>query len=243
VASPVRVLIVDDDCYARDALHSLISRDARTRTCAAADSIAEARSALASLDGPPPDVIVLDVRLAEGERAGIEAIPALREAAPNTRILVTSVSADDDTVLAAVRAGADGYVWKNETAERIVSAVTAVAEGRFVLSRTIADHLLDRIADIGTYATEVVPDGPAARELTEAVRKTLYLYCVMGLSAREVADELQISVNTVTSRIKAAYLMLGATNRAEAFRCLVEGVGHADATGTGTTAGSGDGVR
>jgi DNA-binding NarL/FixJ family response regulator len=156
---------------------------------------------------------------------------------------VTSVSADDDTVLAAVHAGADGYVWKNETAERIVSAVTAVAEGRFVISRTIADHLLDRIADLGTYATEVVPDGPTARELTEAVRKTLYLYCVMGLSAREVADELQISVNTVNSRIKAAYLMLGATNRAEAFRCLVEGAEHADATGMGASAGPGGGAR
>ena len=243
MASPVRVLIVDDDCYARDALHSLISRDVRTRVSAAADSIAEALSALASLDGPQPDVIVLDVRLAEGERAGIEAIPALREAAPGARILVTSVSADDDTVLAAVHAGADGYVWKNETAERIVLGITAVAEGRFVLSRTIAENLLNRIADLGTYATEVVPDGPAARDLTEAVRKTLYLYCVMGLSAREVAEELQISVNTVNSRIKAAYLMLGASNRAEAFRCLVEGTGHAGATGADATAGTGGGAR
>jgi two-component system, NarL family, nitrate/nitrite response regulator NarL len=243
VASPVRVLIVDDDCYARDALHSLISRDVRTRVSAAADSIAEALSALASLDGPQPDVIVLDVRLAEGERAGIEAIPTLREAAPGARILVTSVSADDNTVLAAVRAGADGYVWKNETAERIVLGITAVAEGRFVLSRTIAEHLLDRIADLGTYATEVVPDGPAARDLTEAVRKTLYLYCVMGLSAREVAEELQVSVNTVNSRIKAAYLMLGARNRAEAFRCLVEGTGHAGTTGAEATAGTGGGAR
>ena len=243
MTSPVRVLIVDDDCYARDALQSLVSRDPRTRVSAAAGSIAEAIAALGSLDGPPPDVIVLDVRLAEGERAGIEAIPGLREVAPGARILITSVSADDDTVLAAVRAGADGYVWKNETAERVALAIAAVAEGRFVLSRTIADRLLGQIADLGTYATEIMPDGPAARDLTEAVRKTLYLYCVMGLSAREVADELQIAVNTVNSRIKAAYLMLGAKNRAEAFRRLVEGVQREDASAAGLGADPDGGAR
>ena len=55
------------------------------------------------------------------------------------------------------------------------------------------------------------------------MRKTLYLYCVAGLSAKEIADELQVSVNTVNSRIKAAYAALGASSRSEAFRRLVEG--------------------
>ena len=62
-------------------------------------------------------------------------------------------------------------------------------------------------------------------ELTENVRKTLYLFCVAGLSAKEIADELQVSVNTVHARIKAAYAAIGATSRSDAFRRLVEGVG------------------
>ena len=139
------------------------------------------------------------------------------------RILVTSVSADDDTVLHAVEAGADGYIWKNETTERIAFAIERAAEGRFVLSKSIADRLMGTIADLGDYATEVLPDQPSYREMTENVRKTLYLFCVMGLSAKEIADELQVSVNTVHSRIKAAYAALGATSRSEAFAALTAG--------------------
>ncbi len=222
---PINVLIVDDDYYARDALRSLVARDTRTRVWGAAESIP---AALADIDAPgdrvpSPDVVLLDVRLAEGEQAGIEGIASIRAHAPAARILVTSVSSDDATVLAAVRAGADGYVWKNETAERIATALVRVAEGRFVLSRSIADRLLETIAALGAYATEVLPDRIDYVELTESVRKTLYLFCVAGLSAKEIAEELQISVNTVHSRIKDAYAALGATSRGEAFKCLVEG--------------------
>jgi DNA-binding NarL/FixJ family response regulator len=221
----VYVLIVDDDYYAREALRTLVARDARTRIWDAVASMPDAIESLSRASDRPaaPDVVLLDVRLAEGERAGIEGISAIRAAAPSTRVLITSVSSDDDTVLAAVRAGTDGYVWKNETAQRIVTAIVHVSEGRFVLSRTIADRLLGEIGSLGTYATQVVPDWPDYLELTENVRKTLYLFCVAGLSAKEIADELQLSVNTVHARIKAAYAALGAKNRSEAFKALVEG--------------------
>jgi DNA-binding NarL/FixJ family response regulator len=223
--SPIQVLIVDDDYYAREALRALVARDTRTRVWSVTDSVPAAIDALANPgDGPAvPDVVLLDVRLAEGERAGIEGISALRRAAAGIRVLITSVSADDDTVLAAVRAGADGYVWKNETAERIATGVVHVSEGRFVLSRTIADRLLGTIAGLGTYATEVLAGQSNYIELTENMRKTLYLFCVAGLSAKEIAAELQVSVNTVNARIKAAYAALGANNRSEAFKRLVEG--------------------
>ncbi|MDO8963173.1 MAG: response regulator transcription factor [Coriobacteriia bacterium] len=222
---PIGVLIVDDDYYARDALSGLVARDARTRVWGTVDSVPAALADLANPGDRPaaPDVALLDVRLAEGERAGIDGIAAIREQAPGIRVLITSVSADDDTVLAAVRAGADGYVWKNETAERIATAVQRVAEGRFVLSRTIADRLLGTIGTLGSYATEVLPERRDYVDLTENVRKTLYLFCVAGLSAREIADELQVSVNTVHARVKAAYAALGASSRADAFRRLVEG--------------------
>ena len=222
----IYVLIVDDDYYAREALRALVARDSRTRVWDAVESIPAALESIARVDDRPaaPSVVLLDVRLAEGERAGIEGMGALREAAPGAKMLVTSVSSDDDTVLAAVRAGADGYVWKNETAERIATACVRVAEGRFVLSRSVADRLLGTIGTLGAYATEVLPDRPDYVELTENVRKTLYLFCVAGLSAKEIADELQVSINTVHARIKAAYASLGTTSRSEAFRRLVEGV-------------------
>jgi len=225
IERPLQVLIVDDDYYAREALRALVARDARTRVWHAVGSISQALEAVSIPGDRPaaPDVVLLDVRLAEGERAGIDGIAPLRLVAPDTRVLITSVSADDGTVLAAVKAGADGYVWKNETAEGIANAVVAVAEGRFVLSRSVADGLLGTVSSLGSYATEVLPERRDYAELTENVRKTLYLYCVAGLSAKEIADELQVSVNTVNSRIKAAYAALGASSRSDAFRCMVEG--------------------
>lgn len=227
VNGSVHVLIVDDDYYAREALSALVARDSRTRVWDAVESVPAAVQSLSTSGDRPvaPDVILLDVRLAEGERAGIDGIAKLRIGAPSARILVTSVSADDETVLAAVRAGADGYVWKNETAERIATAVVRVAEGRFVLSRSIADSLLETIGALGGYATEVLPGRVDYVELTESVRKTVYLFCVAGLSAKEIAEELRVSVNTVHSRIKAAYAALGASGRAQAFKALVEGTG------------------
>ena len=167
--------------------------------------------------------MLLDVRLAEGERAGIEGIPVFARGGASARMLVTSVSADDDTVLAAVKAGADGYVWKNETAERVA---TAVSRGRGSL-RALALHRRSPAQHhraLGAYATEVVPH-TRLRGPDRERRKTLYLFCVAGLSAKEIADELQVSVNTVHARIKAAYAAIGATSRSDAFRRLVEGVG------------------
>lgn len=231
VTDPVRVLIVDDDYYVREAITALVTRDARTRLWGAAAGVPEAVALLSDptvgpsggpAGGPRPDVILLDVRLAEGDRAGLEGIAALREACECCRILVTSVDDNDDVVLAAVQAGADGFVSKNETADRMVTALTHVAEGRFLLSRDLGARLVGQIAELGAYA-ETLPRPEEAVGMTEAVRKTVYLYVVCGLSAQQVADELQVSPHTVNSRIKAAYAAIGAGNRAEAFQRLVDG--------------------
>jgi DNA-binding NarL/FixJ family response regulator len=120
---------------------------------------------------------------------------------------------------------ADGYVWKNESTGGIADAICRVSEGRFVLTRSIADELLGTLTDLGDYATEVLPSEPEFRELTESIRKTLYLYCFCGMSAKEIADELIVSVNTVNSRIKTAYQVLGAGTRQEAYKRLAERTG------------------
>ena len=222
VTESVRVLVIDDDFYVREAITSLVTRDARTRLWGAAHGVPDALAMLAeAAGGPGPDVILVDVRLAEGDRAGIEGIAALRAACGTCRILVTSVDDDDDLVLSAVQAGADGFVSKNETADRVATALTHVAEGRFLLSRDLGARLVGRIAELGAYA-ETLPRPEEAVGMTEAVRKTIYLYAVCGLSAQQVAGELQVSVHTVHSRIRAAYDALGATTRAEAFERLVE---------------------
>jgi DNA-binding NarL/FixJ family response regulator len=222
--APVRTLIVDDDFYAREAMRSLLARDARTRVWGTAADVGEALrsidAALASGD-PLPDVVLLDVRLHDREFGGIEGMPALREAIPSVRVLVTSISRDEATVMAAVVAGGDGYVWKNESADGIADAVARVAEGRFVVTKSIAERLGGTVAELAMRAADVLPDRRAVA-LADSVRRTVYLYCICGMSAREIADELQLSVSSVNSRIRVAYQVLGAGSRREAFECLID---------------------
>lgn len=222
-AAVVRVLVIDDDYYVREAMRSLLAKDRRTHVWGVTDSVSEAVRLMEATPGPRPDLVLLDVRLGDEAQGGIEGISTIRESCPQTKILMTSVANDEETVLSAIRAGADGYVWKNESTDGIANAIVRVTEGRFVVTQSVAERLLGKTAELSTTMTEILHERPGLYNLTEAMRKTVYLYCFCGMSAREIADELTLSVNTVNSRIKLAYQILSATSRQEAFQRLVEG--------------------
>jgi DNA-binding NarL/FixJ family response regulator len=216
------VLVVDDDYYAREAQRALVSKDHRTRVWDTVEGVTEALTALRQTGRPLPDVVLLDVNLGGDERGGVEAIGHIAELAPSAKILMTSAYRNEEIILAAIHEGAHGFVWKNESTDGIVDALVRVVEGRFVVTRSIAERLLGKAVELGSYVTEILPEKPEYRELTESVRKTVYLYCFCGMSAKEIAEELQISVNTVNSRLKVAYQAMEAGSRQEAFQRLVE---------------------
>jgi DNA-binding NarL/FixJ family response regulator len=220
---PVRVLIVDDDYYAREATRALLSRDRRTRVWGVSASNQETDRLLReSAPAFHPDVILHDVHMTEGPRAGIEAIPGIKALAPSAKILIMSMDCAEDVIMDAIVAGADGYVWKNESADGLASAIVETAAGRFVVTRSIAERLLGSAVDLHGYATEILPEAHPYRDLTDSIRETLHLFCVCGMSAGEISSELQVSINTVYSRIKTAYQVLDAKSREDAFQRFVE---------------------
>jgi DNA-binding NarL/FixJ family response regulator len=196
--SPYSVLVVDDDFYALEAVQLLLVRDERTRLWGTAESVEDAIGQLAAALVPGPDVVLLDVRFGSDERAGIVGLPAIAAAAPGARVLMTSVLRSEEVVRGAI-----------------------AAEGRFVMTPSIAEMVLGRVDELREYAAEVLADEPQYADLTSGLKKTLYLFCLCGLSVKEVAAELQVSPNTVSSRIKIAYQVLGTNSRQEAFAKLV----------------------
>jgi len=217
------VLIVDDDYYVREALTALLTRDPRTEVVGSAVTPEEALKWLQGEEGGGRvDVVLLDMEFKQGQMSGMEAIPLLRAQAPRAAILVFSMFRDDEMILQAIRAGADGYLWKNEAAAGIASAILHVHEGRFVVTKSIAQLLFGKVSDlIGARPTEILPDSKKYEELTKRVEQVIRLFCIDGLSAGEIAAALHISENTVRGHIKAAYEILGVDSRQEAFLKLV----------------------
>jgi len=223
MADKPRVVVIDDDYFVRQALTALLTKDPRTEILTTAATPEEALEWLRRKGTSTRiDVILLDVQFAHAELSGLEAIPLLRQQVPQAAILLFSMIRDDQVILKAIRAGANGFLWKNEAAAGIASAILRVYEGRFVVTKSIAQRLFGKISDlIGHRPAEIFPEGKTYEELTNRMAQVIRLFCLDGLSAPEIAEELHISENTVRGHIKAAYEVLGAVNRREAFLKLI----------------------
>jgi DNA-binding NarL/FixJ family response regulator len=218
----IRVLIVDDDYYVRQALTTLLGKDQRTQVVGEAASPEETIALIAEVNGElQPDVVLLDVEYKQSNLTGIDAVREVRQRMPEVKILVFSMTRDDDFILEAIQAGADGYLWKNEAAEGIASAIQRAYEGRFVVTKSVAQLILGKVSNLRHEATEIFPDSKKYLDLTKRVEQTIRLFCIDGLSAAEIAEALHITENTVRGYVKTAYEILGVSSRSEAFQRLV----------------------
>ena len=217
--SPIKVFIIDDDFYVRQATTSLLTKDERTQVIGSAASIAEARDELKT---GYPDIILLDLDFKHTGENGIEAIAPLKAALPKTSILIFSASRDENLIIETMQAGADGYIWKNDAAEGLASAIERVKEGSFVITESIARLIYGKISGlIGERAAEILPESKRYFDLTKRVEQVMRLFCIDGMPATEIAEALHISENTVRGYIKTGYEIVGATSRREAFQKLV----------------------
>jgi DNA-binding NarL/FixJ family response regulator len=216
---PIKVFIIDDDFYVRQATTSLLTKDERTEVIGSTASVSEAYPILTK---SPPDIILLDLDFKHTGESGVEAIAPLKKLAPRVAILIFSASRDEHLIMEAMKAGADGYIWKNDAAEGLGSAIERVREGSFVVTESVARLIFGKISDLlGERPTEVLPESKRYADLTKRVEQVMRLFCIDGMSAQEIADALHISESTVRGYIKTGYEIMGATSRREAFQKLV----------------------
>jgi len=203
----IRILIVDDHPLTRDALAALLEQNGFAVVGQAADG----ETAVLRARDLGPDVILLDLSLPGMN--GLEALPQLREAAPDAEVVVLTASGTEENLLAAIRGGAAGYLLKSEPPERIVEFLQGVARGEAALSGAIARRLLETVRETGGRETGV-PDSIAAQLTAREVEILLLLED--RLETDEIAKRLFISEHTVRSHVKSILRKLGVSSRREA---------------------------
>jgi DNA-binding NarL/FixJ family response regulator len=183
----LRVLLVDDHPIVTAGLSRLISAEDDMTICGTAADAAEAREAIAQHQ---PDVTVLDLAL--GCESGIGLLPELLRLAPEMKVLVLSMYDEHVYAERALKAGALGYIMKEEAAERVLEAIRLVAQGKVFLSEAITNRMLHRAA--GRKDDESILH--SLEHLSDRELETLRLIG-LGRSSREIAEQLHLSVKTV----------------------------------------------
>ena len=206
----MRVLIVDDHPITRDALAALLGQHGFSVVGEAAEG-AEAVELARRLR---PHIVLLDLSMAGV--GGIEALPRLREAAPESEVVVLTASGTEENLLAAIRGGAAGYLLKSEPPERIVQFLRGVGKGEAALSGAVARRLLDQVRD--RRGSGGVPDAVAS--LLSAREVEVLLLLDEHLGTDEIASRLYISEHTVRSHVKSLLRKLGVSSRREALDAL-----------------------
>ena len=185
---PIQVLIVDDHPLVREGLKALLGREADMKICGEAESATQALSLLEGMD-VTPHLAVVDLSLREGN--GLQLIKDIRVQHPELRVIVTSIHEEPIYAERSLRAGAMGYVHKQECSERILDAIRAVMDGRMFVSDYVSSRLLARAAH-GRQALERSPvDSLSDRELQ------VFEMVGRGLATRKIAEALHLSPKTV----------------------------------------------
>ena len=201
----IRVLIADDHPLYRDGLRAMLAAAPETELVGEATTGDEAIAQAADLQ---PDVLLMDLQMPGTN--GIEATRRIRQTSPHIAILVVTMFSDDDSVFAALRAGAQGYVLKGADRAELLRAITAVSRGEAIFSPAIARRLMRHFA---TLSAERMPT--VFPELTDRERVILDLIA-QGRNNTEIASRLVLSPKTVRNHISNILSKLQVADRAQA---------------------------
>jgi DNA-binding NarL/FixJ family response regulator len=211
----VRVLIAEDHPLFREGMRGRLDRVADIAVVGEAASGDEAVELAHKLE---PDIILMDIKMPGLN--GIEATREIQRANPQIGVLVLTMFEDDDSVFAAMRAGAKGYLLKDSGGEGVVHAIRAVASGEAVFGPGVAERM------IGFFSAPRSAPQRAFPQLTEREEEVLSLVA-QGKSNREIARQLFVSLKTVRNHVSNILLKLQVADRAQAvIRARDAGMGH-----------------
>jgi len=202
---PLRVMLVDDHEVVRGGVKALLAANEDIVVTAEAGSV---REAIDEAERARPDVVVMDVRLADG--SGIEATREIRARRPKTQVLMLTSFADDEALFASIMAGASGYVLKEVKGGELVRAVRAVGAGQSLLDPAVTSQVLDRLR----RGKHLMKDEKLARLSPQEER--ILQAVAEGKTNKEIGDELSLAEKTVKNYVSSILSKLEVGRRAEA---------------------------
>lgn len=208
---PLRVMVVDDHPMWRDAVERDLAGAGFDVVAVAADG----DQAIARFPAARPQVVVLDLQIPGP--SGVEVTEQVLRHDPSARVLILSASGEQDDVLAAVKAGATGYLVKSASREDLLDAVRRTAAGDAVFTPGLAGLVLGEYRRL----SEPAPSGPEVPQLTERETEVLRMVAT-GMSYKQIAERLVLSHRTVQNHVQNTLRKLQLHNRVELTRWAIE---------------------
>jgi two-component system response regulator DevR len=197
----IRVFLLDDHEVVRNGLRALLESEADIEVVGEADTAA---LAIARIPAIKPDVAVLDVRLPDGD--GIEVCREIRSVMPELACLMLTSFADDEALLAAIMAGAAGYLLKQVRGTELVDSIRRVGQGESLLDPALTELVMKRLRGGGDDRLQ---------KLTDQERRILDLVAE-GLTNRQIAERMYLAEKTVKNYVSNMLAKLGMQRRTEA---------------------------
>ena len=198
-----RILLVDDHEIVRQGLKALIDSHDDLEVVGEGGSVEDA---IKRTGFDSPDMVLLDVRLPDG--SGVEACREIRQRFPDVRVLMLTSFADEDALIAAIMAGASGYVLKRIRGDELIDSIRRVCEGESLLDPDMVGRLFDRLRTGGST-------DPLLEKLSDQERKILG-YIAEGMTNRQIAAEMFLAEKTVKNYVSNMLTKMGMSRRTEA---------------------------
>ncbi|MBI2807513.1 MAG: response regulator transcription factor [Planctomycetes bacterium] len=209
----IKILIVDDHPIVREGLAARLGREPDLDVCGEAEDVADA---LEKVKNCQPDLVIIDLSLKSSQ--GLDLIKRINASSPSTRTLVSSMFDESLYAERALRAGAQGYVNKQEMSEKIVDAIRQVLDGKIYLSSPMTERLLQRAVGAPPELSKSTTDILSDRELE------IFRFIGQGKTTRQIAGDLHLSIKTIETHRENIKSKLNIGNAAELSREAVRWV-------------------